>query len=105
MNDALTYPRNGSSGETVKGPAIADVNTSRRRFLGASGAMAGLAAAAGAGAAGTQHILQQAKEKGNDLVGEELAELKRAYNKLDKRTQMLWRAVLILAGVDLFLLF
>ncbi len=77
---------------------------SRRRFLGASGAAAGLAAAAGAGAASAQHLLQQARDKGNELAGEEVAQLKQAYRKLDRRTQMLWRAVLVLAGVDLFLL-
>lgn len=81
------------------------MNMSRRRFLGSGGAVAGLAATAGAGAAATSHYLQSAVEKGPELAAEELNKLRDQYHRLDKRTKMLWRAVLILAGVDLFLLF
>lgn len=71
----------------------------RRRFLkqfglGAAGVTAGSLALAGA---------EQVKETGS-LAKAELERLQLAYDKLNTRTKLLTRGLLILLGLDLFLL-
>ena len=62
--------------------------------LGAAGVTAGSLALAGA---------EQVKETGS-LAKAELERLQLAYDKLDTRTKLLTRGLLILLGLDLFLL-
>ena len=71
---------------------------SRRRLLRAMGvSMAGVAAA-GAIAASREKIIDA-----GDSAKEELAELKKQFDALDKRSKLILRLVLVLSGLDLFL--
>ena len=71
---------------------------SRRRLLRAMGvSMAGVAAA-GAIAASREKIIDA-----GDSAKEELAELKKQFDALDKRSKLILRLVFVLSGLDLFL--
>ena len=70
---------------------------SRRRLLRAMGvSTAGVAA--GAIAASREKIVDA-----GDTAKEELAELKKQFDALDKRSKLILRLILVLSGLDLFL--
>ena len=71
---------------------------SRRRLLGAMGVSTAGVAAAGAIAASREKIIDA-----GDSAKEELAELKKQFDALDKRSKLILRLVLVLSGLDLFL--
>jgi hypothetical protein len=71
---------------------------SRRRLLRAIGVSTAGVAAAGAIAASREKIIDA-----GDSAKEELAELKKQFDALDKRSKLILRLVLVLSGLDLFL--
>ena len=71
---------------------------SRRRLLRAMGVSTAGVAAAGAIAASKETIT----EAGHSAK-EELAELKKQFDVLDKRSKLILRLILVLSGLDLFL--
>lgn len=71
---------------------------SRRRLLRAMGVSTAGVAAAGAIAASREKIIDA-----GDSAKEELAELKKQFDALDKRSKLILRLVLVLSGLDLFL--
>ena len=71
---------------------------SRRRLLRAMGVSTAGVAAAGAIAASREKI-----SDAGDSAKEELAELKKQFDALDKRSKLILRLVLVLSGLDLFL--
>ena len=71
---------------------------SRRRLLRAMGVSTAGVAAAGAIAASREKIIDA-----GDIAKEELAELKKQFDALDKRSKLILRLVLVLSGLDLFL--
>ena len=71
---------------------------SRRRLLRAMGVSTAGVAAAGAIAASREKIIDA-----SDSAKEELAELKKQFDTLDKRSKLILRLVLVLSGLDLFL--
>lgn len=71
---------------------------SRRRLLRAMGVSTAGVAAAGAIAASREKIIDA-----GDSAKEELAELKKQFDTLDKRSKLILRLVLVLSGLDLFL--
>ena len=71
---------------------------SRRRLLRAIGVSTAGVAAAGAIAASREKIIDA-----SDTAKEELAELKKQFDALDKRSKLILRLVLVLSGLDLFL--
>ena len=71
---------------------------SRRRLLRAMGISTAGVAAAGAIAASREKIIDA-----GDSAKEELAELKKQFDALDKRSKLILRLVLVLSGLDLFL--
>ena len=71
---------------------------SRRRLLRAMGVSTAGVAAAGAIAASREKITEA-----SDTAKEELAELKKQFDALDKRSKLILRLVLLLSGLDLFL--
>ena len=70
---------------------------SRRRLLRAMGVSTAGVAAAGAIAASREKIVET-----SDATKEELAELKKQFDALDKRSKLILRVVLVLSGLDLF---
>ena len=70
---------------------------SRRRLLRAMGVSTAGVAAAGAIAASREKVVQA-----SDATKEELAELKKQFDALDKRSKLILRVVLVLSGLDLF---
>ncbi|MDG1032674.1 MAG: hypothetical protein P8Q28_08705 [Luminiphilus sp.] len=70
---------------------------SRRRLLRAMGVSTAGVAAAGAIAASREKIVEA-----SDATKEELAELKKQFDALDKRSKLILRVVLVLSGLDLF---
>jgi hypothetical protein len=71
---------------------------SRRRLLRAMGVSTAGVAAAGAIAASREKIVDA-----SDTAREELAELKKQFDALDKRSKLILRLILVLTGLDLFL--
>ena len=71
---------------------------SRRRLLRAMGVSTAGVAAAGAIAASREKIIDA-----GDSAKEELAELKKQFDALDKRSKLILRLVLVLSGLDFFL--
>lgn len=71
---------------------------SRRRLLRAMGVSTAGVAAAGAIAASKEKITEA-----GDSAKEELAELKKQFDTLDKRSKLVLRVILVLSGLDLFL--
>ena len=71
---------------------------SRRRLLRAMGISTAGVAAAGAIAASREKIVDA-----SDTAREELAELKKQFDALDKRSKLILRLILVLTGLDLFL--
>ena len=71
---------------------------SRRRLLRAMGVSTAGVAAAGAIAASREKIVDA-----SDIAKEELAELKKQFDALDKRSKLILRLILVLSGLDLFL--
>lgn len=71
---------------------------SRRRLLRAMGVSTAGVAAAGAVAASKEKIAEA-----GDSAKEELAELKKQFDALDKRSKLILRLILVLSGLDLFL--
>ena len=71
---------------------------SRRRLLRAMGVSTAGVAAAGAIAASREKIVDA-----GDTAKEELSELKKQFDALDKRSKLILRLVLVLSGLDLFL--
>ena len=71
---------------------------SRRRLVRAMGD-----SAAGGGAAGTIDARRENITEDRDTAKEELAELKKQFDALDKRSKLILRLVLVLSGLDLFL--
>ena len=71
---------------------------SRRRLLRAMGVSTAGVAAAGAIAASKEKIAEA-----GDSAKEELAELKKQFDALDKRSKLILRLILVLSGLDLFL--
>ena len=71
---------------------------SRRRLLRAMGVSTAGVAAAGAIAASKEKIAEA-----GDSAKEELAELKKQFDTLDKRSKLILRLILVLSGLDLFL--
>ena len=71
---------------------------SRRRLLRAMCVSTAGVAAAGAIAASREKIIDA-----GDSAKEELAELKKQFDALDKRSKLILRLVLVLSGLDLFL--
>jgi len=71
---------------------------SRRRLLRAMGVSTAGVAAAGAIAASREKIIDA-----SDTAKEELAELKKQFDALDKRSKLILRLILVLSGLDLFL--
>ena len=70
----------------------------RRRSLRAMGGSTAGVAAAGAIAASREKIVDA-----GETAKEELAELKKQFDALDKRSKLILRLVLVLSGLDLFL--
>ena len=70
---------------------------SRRRLLRAMGVSTAGVAAAGAIAASREKIVEA-----SDATKEELTELKKQFDALDKRSKLILRVVLVLSGLDLF---
>ena len=71
---------------------------SRRRLLRAMGVSTAGVAAAGAIATSREKIIDA-----SDTAKEELAELKKQFDALDKRSKLILRLILVLSGLDLFL--
>ena len=71
---------------------------SRRRLLRAMGVSTAGVATAGAIAASREKIVDA-----GDTAKEELAELKKQFDALDKRSKLILRLILVLSGLDLFL--
>ena len=71
---------------------------SRRRLLRAMGVSTAGVAAAGAIATSREKIIDA-----SDTAKEELAELKKKFDALDKRSKLILRLILVLSGLDLFL--
>ena len=71
---------------------------SRRRLLRAMGVATAGVAAAGAIAASRDRIIDA-----GDTAKEELAELKKQFDALDKHSKLILRLILVLSGLDLFL--
>ena len=71
---------------------------SRRRLLRAMGVSTAGVAAAGAIAASREKITEA-----SDTAKEELAELEKEFDALDKRSKLILRLVLVLSGLDIFL--
>ena len=70
---------------------------SRRRFLRVLGVSSAGMALAGAVAASKEKI----KQGGEDAKAE-IEKLRKAYEELDRRSQLILRLVLILSGLDIF---
>ena len=87
------------TGETTEIKDTPDTSLlSRRRLLRAMGVSTAGVAAAGAIAASREKITEA-----SDTAKEELAELKKQFEALDKRSKLILRLVLVLSGLDLFL--
>ncbi len=71
---------------------------SRRRLLRAMGVSTAGVAAAGAIVASREKIVDA-----SDTAKGELAELKKQFDALDKRSKLILRLILVLSGLDLFL--
>ena len=71
---------------------------SRRRLLRAMGVATAGVAAAGAIAASRDRIIDA-----GDTAKEELAELKKQFDALKKRSKLILRLILVMSGLDLFL--
>ena len=70
---------------------------SRRGFLKLLGVSSAGVALAGAAAASKEKI-----KKGGEEAKVEIAKLQKAYDELDRRTQLILRVVLVFSGLDLF---
>ena len=70
---------------------------SRRRLLRAMGVSSAGVAAAAAIAASREKITEA-----SDSAKEEIAELKKQFEALDKRSKLILRLVLVLSGLDIF---
>ena len=87
------------TGETTEINDTPDTSLlSRRRLLRVMGVSTAGVAAAGAIAASREKITEA-----SDTAKEELAELKKQFDALDKRSKLILRLVLVLSGLDLFL--
>ena len=84
------------TGKTRAAPETSLLN--RRRLLRAMGVSTAGVAAAGAIAASREKITEA-----GDTAKEELAEFKKQFDALDKRSKLILRLVLVLSGLDLFL--
>lgn len=93
---AREYPATTMTSETKNAPDTSLL--SRRRLLRALGVSTAGVAAAGAIAASREKITEA-----GDTAKEELAELKKQFDALDKRSKLILRLVLVLSGLDLFL--
>ena len=93
---AREYPATTMTSETKNAPETSLL--SRRRLLRALGVSTAGVAAAGAIAASQEKITEA-----GDTAKEELAELKKQFDALDKRSKLILRLVLVLSGLDLFL--
>ena len=93
---AREYPATTMTSETKNAPDTSLL--SRRRLLRALGVSTAGVAAAGAIAASQEKITEA-----GDTAKEELAELKKQFDALDKRSKLILRLVLVLSGLDLFL--
>ena len=71
---------------------------SRRRLLRAMGVSSAGVAATAAIAASREKITEA-----SDSAKEEIAELKKQFDALDKRSKLILRLVLVLSGLDIFL--
>ena len=71
---------------------------SRRHLLRAMGGSTAGFAAAGAIAASRDKIVDA-----GDAAKEELVELKKQFDALDKRSKLILRLILVMSGLDLFL--
>ena len=69
----------------------------RRNFLSMLGASSAGVAFASAAAASKEKI-----KEGGDEAKAEIEKLKKAYDELDKRTQIILRVVLVFSGLDIF---
>lgn len=70
----------------------------RRRFLKVFGVSSAGVALAGAAAASKAKI-----KEGGDEAKAEIARLNKAYEELDRRSQLILKVVLVLSGLDIFL--
>lgn len=70
----------------------------RRRFLKVFGVSSAGVALAGAAAASRAKI-----KEGGDEAKAEIARLNKAYEELDRRSQLILKVVLVLSGLDIFL--
>ena len=93
---AREYPATTMTSETKNAPDTSLL--SRRRLLRALGVSTAGVAAAGAISASREKITEA-----GDTAKEELAELKKQFDALDKRSKLILRLVLVLSGLDLFL--
>ena len=93
---AREYPATTMTSETKNAPDTSLL--SRRRLLRALGVSTAGVAAAGAIAASREKITEA-----GDTAKEELAELKKQFDALDKRSKLILGLVLVLSGLDLFL--
>lgn len=93
---AREYPATTMTSEIKNAPDTSLL--SRRRLLRALGVSTAGVAAAGAIAASREKITEA-----GDTAKEELAELKKQFDALDKRSKLILRLVLVLSGLDLFL--
>jgi hypothetical protein len=76
-----------------------DENTRGRRgflkFLGVS--------SAGVAVVGAAHAVKEKTEQGVEITKAEVDKLKEDYERLDRKTQFILKAVLALSGLDIFL--
>ena len=72
---------------------------SRRHFLKNLGLTSAGVAAAATLSSGAEKIKQ-----GGTLAKEEIEKLREAYDRLDRRTQFLMRAMAVLLGIDLYII-
>lgn len=86
------------SPEPSAAPAKDTSLLSRRRLLRAMGVSSAGVAAAAAIAASREKITEA-----SDSAKEEIAELKKQFEALDKRSKLILRLVLVLSGLDIFL--
>ena len=70
----------------------------RRNFLKLLGV-----SSAGVAVVGAAQAVKEKTEQGVEITKAELDKLKQDYEKLDRRTQFILRALLALSGLDIFL--
>ena len=108
---SVDAPRHGDSVNMDTMPNASDTKTEtetvievnvegggRRRFLKVFGVSSAGVALAGAAAASKAKI-----KEGGDEAKAEIARLNKAYEELDRRSQLILKVVLVLSGLDIFL--